>query len=232
MNTIMNIEKTKYQKGAERYILRSEINPAPYNPRVIGEDAQKKLRQKLRSTGLLGTLLWNELTGNLISGHQRLSQIDFLEKYPEKTVDYEIRVTAVSVDEKTEMEMNVFMNNPSAQGEWDIEALGNMALDFGLDFSSAGFTDADVDFLFEGDSRFSALFEDIKEVAEAKQTLQEIKKNREKSTEKMKQEQQGEFFFIVVCSDIKSKESLMRSIGVPVFEKYVNGDMISRKLNG
>jgi len=228
----MTIEKTNFQKGEERYILRSQINPAPYNPRVIGEDAQKRLRKKIRSTGLLGTLLWNETTGNLVSGHQRLNQIDFLEKYPDKTQDYEIRVTVISVDEKTEMEMNVFMNNPSAQGEWDIEALGNMALDMGLDFDDAGFTTADVDFLFDGDSRFSELFEDTPDVKETKNTLKDIKEHREKSTEKLKEAQQGEFFFVVVCPDAKSKESLMRAIGVPPFEKYVNGDLIAGKIDG
>lgn len=228
----MTIEKTKFQKGEERYILRSQINPAPYNPRVIGEDAKKRLKKKLKSTGLLGTLLWNEQTGNLVSGHQRLSAMDELERYPDKTPDYEIRVTVISVDEKTEMEMNVFMNNPSAQGEWDIEALGNMALDLGLDFDSAGFTDADVDFLFDGDSRFSELFTDTPEVKETKDTLNKIKDERDKSTKKLKEAQQGEFFFIVVCPDAKSKESLMRSIGVPVFEKYVNGDLIAGKIDG
>lgn len=228
----MTIEKTKFQKGEEKYILRSQINPAPYNPRVIGEDAKKRLKKKLKSTGLLGTLLWNEQTGNLVSGHQRLSAMDELERYPDKTPDYEIRVTVISVDEKTEMEMNVFMNNPSAQGEWDIEALGSMALDLGLDFDSAGFTDADVDFLFDGDSRFSELFEDTEEVKKTKDTLKDIKEHREKSTEKLKDAQQGEFFFIVVCPDAKSKDALMRSIGVPVFEKYVNGDLIAGKIDG
>ena len=225
------MKKTKFQKGEEKWIFRSRINPAPYNPRIIGEDAEKKLRKKIRSTGLLGTLLWNERTGNLISGHQRLKQIDFLEKYPKKQKDYEIRVTALDVDEKTELEMNVFMNNPSAQGEWDIEALGNMGLNMGLDFSEAGFSDSDIDFLFDGDSRFSEMFEDTEDVSQTKEKLKEIKKDREKSTEKMKSDQEGEFFFVVVCPDLKSRESLLRSIGVPVFEQYVNGDILARKIS-
>jgi len=223
--------KTKFQKGEERYILRSQINPAPYNPRIIGEDAEKKLRKKIRSTGLLGTLLWNERTGNLISGHQRLNQIDFLEKYPKKTKDYEIRVTVLDVDGKTEREMNVFMNNPSTQGEWDIEALGEMAVDFDLDFEAAGFCEADVDFLFDGDSRFSELFEDTDEVKKTKAELSEIKKNREKATEKLKEDQTGQYYFTVVCPSLKAKEKLMKSIGVPVFESYVNGDILARKVN-
>lgn len=227
----MPADKTKFQGGEEKWILRSQINPAPYNPRVIGEDAEKRLRKKIRSVGLLGTLLWNEATGNLVSGHQRLRQLDFLEKYPAKKDDYEIRVTVVSLDEKAEMEMNVFMNNPSAQGEWDIEALGNMALDFDFDFQEAGFSDADVDFLFDGDGRFSEMFEDTEEVKDTKGKLKEIKEKRKEDTEKLKEAQEGEYFFVVVCPDIEAKESLMRAIGVPVFEKYVNGDLLAKKVS-
>jgi hypothetical protein len=224
------INKTKYQSGEEKYILRSRINPAPYNPRVIGEDAEKRLRKKIKQVGLFGTFIWNEKTGNLVSGHQRLNQLDKLERYPDKVSDYEIRVTVVSIDEKTEMEMNVFMNNPSTQGEWDIEALGKMSLDFDFDLKSAGFTETDIDFLFDGDSRFSEIFEDTKEVKATKEKIKEIKDHRDKSTEKLKDEQTGSFYFTVVCPSMKDKEYLMRKIGVPVFEQYVNGDLIKRKI--
>ena len=33
----MSVAATKFQKGEERYILRSQIKEAPYNPRIIGE---------------------------------------------------------------------------------------------------------------------------------------------------------------------------------------------------
>lgn len=33
----MSVAVTKFQKGEERYILRSQIKEAPYNPRIIGE---------------------------------------------------------------------------------------------------------------------------------------------------------------------------------------------------
>ena len=32
----MSVAATKFQKGEERYILRSQIKEAPYNPRIIG----------------------------------------------------------------------------------------------------------------------------------------------------------------------------------------------------
>ncbi len=227
----MSVNKTKFQKGEEQYILRSQINPAPYNPRVIGVEAEKTLRKKIRSVGLFGTLIWNEKTGNLLSGHQRLKQIDFLEKYPDKTPDYEIRVTVVSVDEKTEMEMNVFMNNPSAQGEWDLEALGSMKLDLDLDFSQAGFCETDIDILFSGDSRFSAeFFEDVDDIKKAKEKIREIKEQEAGLKKRCDEKQNASFYFTVVCPSREAKESLLRKIGVPKFETYINGDILNRKL--
>ena len=67
----MSVAATKFQKGEERYILRSQIKEAPYNPRIIGEGAEKRLRAFIKKHGLFGTIIWNERTGNIVSGHQR-----------------------------------------------------------------------------------------------------------------------------------------------------------------
>lgn len=222
--------RNEYQKGEEKWILRSAINPAPYNPRVIGEGAEKRLKSKMKTMGLLGTLIWNERTGNLVSGHQRLKQLDSLEGYPAKCDDYEIRVTAVDVDEKTEIEANVFLNNPSAQGEWDLDALAAINLDQGVSFDAMGFTTTDVDLLFDGDSRFSELFADTEDVAATKEQIKDVRDNRAKSLEEMKMKQSAEFYFIVVCQSEKAKVDLMKSIGVPPYEEYINGALVARKL--
>ena len=79
----MSVAATKFQKGEERYILRSQIKEAPYNPRIIGEGAEKRLRAFIKKHGLFGTIIWNERTGNIVSGHQRLKALDYNEKYPE-----------------------------------------------------------------------------------------------------------------------------------------------------
>ncbi len=225
-----SVERTKYQKGEERWIQRTQVNPAPYNPRVIGEGAEKRLKAKMKTMGLLGTLIWNERTGNLVSGHQRLKQLDSLEGYPARCVDYEVRVTVLDLDDKTEIEANVFLNNPSTQGEWDYEALAALNIDMGVSFDAMGFTSTDVDLMFDGDSRFSELFRDTEEVAATKEKIQEVREARKTSLDDMKAKQSAEFYFIVVCQSEKAKTDLMKGIGVPPYEEYINGALVARKL--
>jgi hypothetical protein len=223
---------SKYQKGEERYILRSQIKEAPYNPRVIGEGAEKRLRKMIKSMGLLGTLIWNERSGTLVSGHQRLKQLDVLEGYPDKKPDYDVRVTAVDLSEKEEKEANVFMNNPSTQGEWDYDRLAGLILDDGITADGMGFTEADLNVMFGGDPRFDALFNlpDTEEVAATKEQIREVRDHRAASTEKMQEEQNAEFFFTVICQNQKAKADLLKHLGLPAHENFVNGAIIARKV--
>ena len=117
--------------------------------------ARKNLKANLKRVGLLGGIVWNEVTGNLVSGHQRISVIDEVNKYnPDtRTNDYLIRVEVVHMDEKTEKEQNIFMNNRSVQGDFDSDMLKDM-LD-GIDYSLAGLNDFDLNMLGIGDLDFS-----------------------------------------------------------------------------
>ena len=185
----------------------------------------------IKQTGLLGTLIWNERTGNLVSGHQRLKQVDVLEGYPEKKKDYDVLVSAVSLSEKEEREANVFMNNPSAQGEWDYDKLGSMVLESGLSADSMGFTEADFAVMFGGDPRFDELFNapDTEEVAASKEQIKKVREHRAASTEAMQKEQNADFFFTVVCQSQKAKADLLKHFGFSTYENYVNGAIIAKK---
>lgn len=70
---------------------------APANPRTISDDARRKLRDNLKRVGLLQPLVWNRRSGNLVSGHQRLSQMDDLMG----TANYHLTVAVVDLDDKT-----------------------------------------------------------------------------------------------------------------------------------
>lgn len=97
---------------------RSELHDAAYNPRTIDRYARKKLAQSIADTGgLIETPVWNRRTGNLVAGHQRLSVCD------ERAggVDYEVTVAVIDVDEKTERELNVRLNNLDLRGDYDPE---------------------------------------------------------------------------------------------------------------
>jgi hypothetical protein len=142
---------------------RSGLNEAPYNPRHIQKDNARRLRENLRKVGLVGpALVFNRRTGRLVSGHQRLAQLDFLEEYdgsPEK--DYQLDVTVVDWAEKTEKRQNVFFNNPRAQGDWDLERLGELVADDLSGLEGFGLDAVEIGQLFPDDERFGSLFPDL-----------------------------------------------------------------------
>lgn len=145
------MKESKIKQPENREIQRSQINFANYNPRRISPEARKKLKANLKRVGILGGIVWNEITGNLVSGHQRMSVIDEVNKYNSETNenDYVIRVEVVRMDEKTEKEQNIFMNNRNVQGDFDSDMLKNL-LD-GIDYSLAGLDDFDLNMLGIGD---------------------------------------------------------------------------------
>lgn len=146
------MKPNKIKQAEQITIKRSQINFAAYNPRVISDDARKKLKKNLQTVGLLGGVIWNKQTGNLVSGHQKVGIMDAVNRYNPETGDndYEFRVELVDFDEKTEKEQNLFMNNKAAQGTYDDDMLRDM-LTSGIDYSAAGFEEIDLQLLGIGD---------------------------------------------------------------------------------
>lgn len=216
--------KSKYQAYDTETISRDMIKNAPYNPRIMDPKAKKRLKQNIAKHGLVAALTWNKRTGNLVGGHQRLEQLDALEK----SKDYDLTVCVVDVDEREEAALNVQLNNPSMQGEWDLDKLANMADEFDLDLSGdMGFTESDIDFMFDGDERFSQLFES-QEKEDIRGELEKIKDARKKSTQKMKDDQSPQFYLTVVFENEKDRDSFMKEISVPRFEQFVTEDQVRR----
>lgn len=153
---------------------RSAIHFAGYNPRKLSDESRKTLKRGIKKFGLVGGIVVNKRTGlTVVSGHQRLSVMDELQKFPDN--DYRIRVDVIDVDEKQEKELNILMNNPNAQGSWDYDALARLVPD--IDYKDAGLTDADLnmigcDFLLqteEENSLAGALEEMMQPVTEQKE---------------------------------------------------------------
>lgn len=214
--------KNNLQKGERVTMWRSEIKPHPHNPRIINDGNRKALKKRVKEVGLLGTtFIVNQTTGHLLSGHQRLSILDDEMKYKDGKNDYELDVDLVCVNEKQELEMLVFFNNPSGQGDWDKELLAKINLDFDVSFADMGFDNLDVNLMFDGDSRFSTLFEDNSEVKQVKHDLQEIKEHRKESTEKLKEANNIDFYVMIVCANKDEKAQLLRMIKVPEHESYI-----------
>lgn len=147
----MKTKQNKIKQAEQRTVRRSEIQFASYNPRVISEDARKKLKKNMQTVGLLGGVVWNIRTGNLVSGHQKVSIMDAVNRYNPETGDndYEFRVEVVDFDEKTEKEQNLFMNNKAVQGTYDDDMLRSLLSE--IDYVNAGFEDMDLQLLGLGD---------------------------------------------------------------------------------
>lgn len=128
-----------------RRMRREELQGAPYNPRTITPQAKRALRANLETVGLLGPVVWNERTGLVVGGHQRLASLDALEGRS----DYLLDVSVVSLDEKAEREQNVFLNNANTQGTWDLDALGALLKGDDFDIAASGFTPDDVYQMFD-----------------------------------------------------------------------------------
>jgi hypothetical protein len=97
-------------------INRSEINFAPYNPRDDDPKLVSELKANFQKVGYLGGIVWNSTTGNLVGGHKRVMAHDIYYKY-DGSNDYQIKVEAVELDDKTEKEQNIFLNKK--QGKFD-----------------------------------------------------------------------------------------------------------------
>ena len=85
------MELSKYIKSESVELNRSAIHFADYNPRKLSEESRKTLKRGIKKFGLVGGIVVNKRTGlTVVSGHQRLSVMDELQKFPEN--DYKIRV--------------------------------------------------------------------------------------------------------------------------------------------
>lgn len=117
---------SKYQRFEVERLHRSEIKKAAYNPRKIDDWSAKKLRQALEKFGLVEPLIWNKRTGNLVGGHQRLTALDTLDAHDGGSGDYLLDMSVIDVTEKREKQLNVVLNNPTLQGEYDLGALRDL----------------------------------------------------------------------------------------------------------
>lgn len=214
---------SKYQKFTIQTINRADIKNAEYNPRIMDKEAKKRLKAGLKKHGLVSTLTWNKRTGNLVGGHQRLEQLDALEK----NKDYSLDVCVIDVDEAEEAVLNVQLNNPSMQGDWDLDKLALITEDYGVGFEEMGFTPLDVDLMFDGDERFTQMFE-TPEAEEVKQGLAEVKEARKQDKERLEERNNINFYSVIVFESEEAKKEFYKKINVPIYEEYLTADKIYR----
>lgn len=244
----MSKELNKYFKSEPVEIPRSRVRFAQYNPRKITDSALKKLKQNIKRVGMLGGIVWNERTTNLVSGHQRVSVLDQLNGYDgTKETDYILRVDKVNLSEKEEKEQNIFMNNQSVQGEFDLDILRDILPD--IDYKSAGLTDQDLSLIgieldmpqiddiladFEGiSSQYNAEREREKKANEMKKE-ERIAHNKEvKAIVKERAQKQAENMdaYVMLSFDTyEAKASFCERFGYDPDMKFIKGEVFDEQI--
>lgn len=236
MDKKANLRSRNLQSFEFGKIKRSQIKFADYNPRIIDESNQKKLIKAIRENGLIEPLVWNKRTGVLVGGHQRLTAADKI--YRKK--DYDVPVAIIDVDEKTEKKLNVQLNNPSMQGDWDLNELADLAKD--VSFEDMGFNKADIDFLYDGDVDFDGQFiEDDKpskketpyddEVEDEKDKMAGLAEFNKKKADFRHKDQDDtiiNFYTKVVFPDNHAKEEFYKKANIPANEEFITFDQLKR----
>ncbi len=233
MSTKTNGDLHPAQKFVVQRIHRKQIKNAPYNPRQIDDHARKKLASNIKKKGLLTTLVWNKTTGNLVSGHQRLSALDELSK---TGIDYTLDVAVVNLNERDEKEQNIFFNNPSAQGTYDDDALGKMIANGEVDYKLSGFDDMDLQIRFEGTEYAVTMFDDDKAPKSVQDDLdqldeiQRMKRERKAHRDRDQDANDPEFYSVVVFPDRESQSQFMERVGGDRNGRYVDGARLHTSL--
>lgn len=126
----------------------ADLLPAQYNPRKDlkpGDDEYEKLKRSITEFGYVEPVIWNQTTGRVVGGHQRL-------KVLQEMGMTEIDCVIIEVSEEKEKALNIALNKIS--GDWDTDKLALLITDLqGSDFdvSLTGFEPDEIDALFKDD---------------------------------------------------------------------------------
>ena len=219
--TVIGAVRSTFEKYEIEEIHREALKNAPYNPRIISAKAKKALKTNLEKVGLLAPIIWNRRTGNIVSGHQRISALDALEK----SYDYLVKVAVVDLDEKTEKEQNIFMNNPEVMGSFNMEGLEDMLKNQGLELELTGFDSGDI-MNFFGEQ---ALSND--DLADMSNKLHEMRDSFEKIKGKSVDRDNPNFYLVVVFKDYEGRKTFTDKIGLKDF-RYVDGKRFEEAIKG
>ena len=154
----MNIEKKNVK----------DLLPADYNPRKDlkpGDPEYEKLKRSIEQFGYVEPVIWNEKTGRVVGGHQRLKVLTDMGIT-------EVDVVVVDMDTEKEKALNIALNKIS--GEWDTEKLALVIADLqGTDFdvSLTGFDPEELEDLFRDDVKGSVKEDDFDVEAELQKPI-------------------------------------------------------------
>lgn len=206
------------EQWTPKVVHRSQIKNADYNPRVITADAKRKLRGILKKSKLRSPPTWNERTGNIVGGHQRMNALDALS---DTGADYTLTVAAIDVSPKEEREINLALNNAAAQGEFDLEKLEEL-IKSGIDHEAAGWDDADMHRLF-GNSVANLPSDGEKSVEKALDRIMELDKSTEAAKAAAVERDREDFYMVVVFRSYVERKTFTDARGLED-SRYQSGE--------
>ncbi len=225
----------KIKQSETVFIKRSQINFAPYNPRKKDKKVVEALKANFKKVGFLGGVQWNSVTGNLIGGHKRTEALDLVFGYDgTQKKDYEIKVEKIELDEKTEKEQNIFLNNKNVQGTTDFELMADLIQEINIE--DAGLTELDLELIetlvpnFEF-SRNVEIKEDIEGLTKTAQEKKDHVKNIKKQMKENVADAQRASYFCVTFKDYHEKAEFLEGIGINGDDIYITGEKFIGRLN-
>ena len=134
-----------------------DLKPAEYNPRIelqTDDEEYQSLKRSIEEFGLVDPIIYNEQTGNVVGGHQRLKVA--------KDLGYtEFDVSVVSMSEEKEKALNIALNKIS--GNWDDEKLKELLSELDSnELMLTGFNEDEIDSLMN-DINIDEFFEEQEE---------------------------------------------------------------------
>jgi len=200
-------------------IKRSQIKNAPYNPRKISKRERENLYKLLDTHKLVDDIVWNARTGNVVSGHQRLTWIDL--KAREKGLkDFDIKVNRIDVDEKEEKEINIGMNNDAAMGKFDMDMLGGLIEE--IDYDLAGFDDKSLDVLLGGFDADLLSDDDLQQKADDYDEGIAHRKRMQAASQKINN---IDYYSVLVFRDQANRQEFFALLGIKD-EDYIDGNKV------
>jgi ParB-like chromosome segregation protein Spo0J len=125
-------------------VLIDQIKPAAYNPRAIDAKSFENLQRSLDTYGMPQPVVVNKRNNTIVGGHQRWEAAKALawEKVP---------VVYVDLDDTEERKLNIALNDPKFQGEFDTDKLSEVLHGLGEeDLADLDYTMEEVETLQDG----------------------------------------------------------------------------------
>mgnify|MGYP001061180055 CR=1 FL=1 len=147
-----------------------QLIPADYNPRQDlqpGDPEYEKLKRSIEEFGYVEPIIWNEETGRVVGGHQRLKVM--------KDLGFEtVQVSVVNLPESREKALNIALNK--IEGRWDMEKLKDLLqeIDTGeFDITLTGFSEDELENLM-ATINIDDFFEEREDQADAQEEEEEL----------------------------------------------------------